>query len=170
MSEERLLKAQKKLLAINKSITRLDPAIRLAAFEILAPYYFGEEPGPPKKKADKAGKSAKPDVSSREKFFGSFDHKKPGDNVHLVAAWLYSQHGVFPITSKDISDVAGDIGLTIPMRPDNTMRSAKHNGNNLYKKKKKAKGWQLTVKGEAYMRETYDVKKGTKTRPTDEES
>ncbi len=168
MDDDRLREALKKILAINKSITRLDPAIRLAAFEILAPYYFGEEKEPPKKKADKEGKSATPDVSNREKFFSSFDHSRPKDNVHLVVAWLYSQYGLFPITAKKVQDDAGQIGLTIPTRPDNTMRTAKDKNKNLYMKK--GKGWQLTVKGEAYVKETYRVKKGTKPLPSDEES
>ena len=93
-----------------------------------------------------------------------FDHKQPKNNVLLIVAWLYSQYGVFPITTKEIKDIGNSTGLVIPGRPDNTMRTAKKKGKNLFNQH--GKGWRLTVSGETYLREIYSVKKGNK--PLDE--
>jgi len=167
MDDSRINDAKKKLAEINKAIAALDPSIRLAAFEILAPIYFEDrEPSDGKKpktpKTDKShGRGSSP--TDPDKFFNEHDHKRPKDNVHLVAAWFYSQYGVTPISKKDLRECADGAGLTVPERPDNTMRSAKKDGKNLYRQK--GGGWQLTVKGEAYLREAYGVKKGNKTRP-----
>ncbi len=167
MEDDRIKDAKKKLADINKTIAALDPSIRAAAFEVLAPIYFDEyEPGTQsedrKSKTPRSRRTRSTPVDP-EKFFNEHDHDKPKDNVHLVAAWFYSQYGVSPVTQKDVRDCADDAGLTIPERPDNTMRYAKKDGKNMYRQKNA--GWQLTVKGEAYVKETYGVKKGNKPRP-----
>lgn len=167
MDDERIKDAKRKLTDINKTIAALDPSIRAAAFEVLAPIYFDDyeasgDSEDPKTKTPRPrrGRSAPGD---RAKFFNEHDHDKPKDNVHLIAAWFYSQYGVSPLTQNDIRECASDAGLTIPDRTDNTMRAAKKDGKNLYRQK--SSGWQLTVKGEAYVKETYGVKKGNKPRP-----
>ncbi len=167
MDDQQIKDAKKKLGDINKTISALDPSIRAAAFEILAPLYFEEYeppevPSGPKKTPKRQRSAASP--SDRETFFAQHDHDKAKDNLHLIAAWFYSQYGVTPITRKDVRDCGGDIGLTIPDRPDNTMRFAKKDGKNLYRQK--SSGWQLTVNGEAYVKSTYGVRKGNKTRPS----
>jgi hypothetical protein len=166
--------AKKKLQEINETILTLDPAIRLQAFEILAPLYFNVLPRKQEhvgqKGADKKEK-AQPELFSGEdasEFFGGFDHKKPKDNVLLIAAWLYSQFGVFPITRANIMDLAASAGLIVPPRSDNTMRSAKHNGKTLFQQKGKA--WQLTLTGEQYMKEQYSILKGNKQFVSEEEA
>jgi hypothetical protein len=160
MSDQQVADAKKKLLEINKTITALDPAIRSAAFEILKPYYFDNEfipkvPIPPKgkegaKKTIKAGDAAA--------FFESHDHTKPKDNVYLISAWLYSQYGCIPITTELCRRVADDTGITLPSRPDATMRMATNNGKSLFKKQ--GKGFSPTVHGELYLKDTYTVAKG----------
>ena len=102
----------------------------------------------------------------REKFYLSYDHDKPRDNVLLIAAWFYSQYGVYPLTKSAVLDEASDAGLTISDRPDNTMRYAKENGKALFKKQ--GNGWQLTLTGEAALKDKYCVKKGKKPRPSEE--
>jgi hypothetical protein len=44
------------------------------------------------------------------------------------------------------------------------MRYAKNDGKALFRQKDS--GWQLTVHGEAYVKTTYDVRKGKKPLPT----
>ena len=169
MDDDRIKHAKKKLADINKTIAALDPSIRAAAFEILTPIYFDDyEPpedsgGSGKPKTPKARRPRSSEADP-EKFFNEHDHDKPKDNVHLVAAWLYSQYGVFPITKQDLRECADNAGLTIPERPDNTMRYAKKDAKNMYRQR--GGGWQLTVKGEAYVKETYGVRQGNEARPT----
>ena len=168
MDDERIKDAKKKLADINKVVSGLDASIRAAAFEVLAPLYFddydagGEGSDPGEKKA--RTRRAQTIPSNRETFFNQHDHDKPSDNVHLISAWFFSQYGVTPLTQADVRECADDAGLTIPERPDNTMRTAKKDGKNLYRQK--SSGWQLTVKGEAYVKEMYNVKKGNKPRPS----
>lgn len=44
MNKEKIAEVQSKLREINETIAKLDPAIRSAAFEIMVPYYFGDQP------------------------------------------------------------------------------------------------------------------------------
>lgn len=167
MAKEKIGDVKKKLLEINKAISSLDPAIRSAAFEILAPYYFEEEAEGQGKRRQKAKKDKliKPSTDTPEGFFTSFDYEKPSDNVVLIAAWLYSQYGVIPITNNEIKDQADNAGLTVPDRSDTTMRNAKRNGKNLFRKR--GNGYQLTVHGEKYVKDTYSIRKGAKPVPAE---
>lgn len=159
-----------KLLEMNQLISQLDPSIRAAAFEILAPYYFSHKQHPPvQTKAtagtENSGGSATdtPDTSDLGAFISSFDTDKPKDNVMLLVAWLYSSYGLYPITVKEIKELGDSCGLIVPSRPDNTMRQAKKNGKGLFNQQ--GKGWQLTVSGEMFLKETFKIKKGNKPIP-----
>lgn len=167
MNDERIKDAKKKLADINKTIGGLDASIRAAAFEILTPLYFDDyEADHTGDKKEKKPRTRRTRVAPGDpaKFFNEHDHDRPKDNVHLIAAWFYSQYGVTPITPAEVRECANGVGLTIPERPDNTMRTAKKDSKNLYRQKNS--GWQLTVNGEAYAKETYGVKKGNKPRPS----
>lgn len=164
--DKKIKDIKKKLLEINKFISSLDISIRATAFNILAPHYFGDQINRILTGADSTvqGEGEENDSSS---FYRKFDHEKPKDNVFLITAWFYSQYGVFPITIKDINNEADNTGLTVPNRSDNTIRFAKKKGKKLFKQV--AKGWQLTVNGEIYLKDTYEIKKGNKKRPEDDE-
>ncbi|HEX03996.1 MAG TPA: hypothetical protein ENH10_02425 [Bacteroidetes bacterium] len=166
MNDDLIKDAKKKLADINKTVAALDPSIRSAAFDILAPLYFEDHDPAEKDSSDgKTPRRRKPASSANsEKFFSAHDHDKPKDNVHLIAAWFYSQYGVTPLTKADLIEMGSEVGLTIPDRPDNTMRQAKSDGKNLYRQK--SGGWQPTVNGEAYLKSQYSVGKGKKIRPT----
>jgi hypothetical protein len=165
MDHSEFAEVKKRLVEINKVIESLDPSIRASAFEILRPHLLPNVDGAPPKigrngdggsgamKSDRKPEDQAEFFSSREKA-----DARPKDNVHLIAAWLYSQYGLHAITAKDVKGCADDIGITIPDRSDNTMRTAKEDGNLLYRQK--GKGWQLTVKGEAYFE--VDPKNGTR--------
>lgn len=81
----------------------------------------------------------------------------------VLVAWLYSQYGVYPITSKELKELGDSCGLTIPNRPDITLRQAKASGKNKFTQQ--GKGWKLTVSGELALKETYSVTKGTTPLP-----
>jgi hypothetical protein len=155
------------LLEINELVAKLDPSIRAAAFEILRPLYFGrkqiehtKEQESRKSDDDSKGDEAPTDLSD---FIAPYDHKKPADNVMLLAAWLYSNYGTYPITAKEIKELGDSCGLILPGRPDNTMRQGKNKGKSLFNQQ--GKGWQPTVSGELFFKEEYKVKKGTKPLP-----
>ena len=162
---------QSKLLEMNKLIAKLDPAIRAAAFDIMVPYYFEDKPAARKTKEDKTkaggGTSSKEDVdvSDLGAFIENFEHAKPADNVMLLVAWLYSQYGTYPIQVKEIKELSDASGLVTPSRPDNTMRQAKDKSKGLFSQQ--GKGWKLTVSGELFVKNTYNVKKGNKSIPKD---
>ena len=160
---------QSKLLEMNKIIAKLDPAIRNAAFEIMTPYYFEDQPVSESKPVvkPKGGKrktsTKESDTSDLGEFISGFEHEKPKDNVMLLAACLYSQYGAYPIQAKEIKDLGNACGLVIPNRSDNTMRQAKDKGKSLFNQQ--GKGWKLTVSGELFLKNTYGVKKGSKPIP-----
>jgi hypothetical protein len=166
--------AKRKLLEMNETIAELDPSVRAAAFDILKPYYFGEAPPPPpagpkKRKSTQEPSRRKDDVPAgpapegEDEFFAAHDHKKPAENVFMIVAWLYQNHGVIPVTSTMIKEHANRIGLIVPSRPDNTMRQAKVKGKSLFVQQ--SKGWALTVSGQTYLKDTYKVKKGNAPLP-----
>lgn len=171
MNKEKVAEVQSKLLEINKTISKLDPAIRSAAFEIMVPYYFDDRPVKKSKSDDQIkgdkGTSQEREVDTTDlgAFISSFEHDKPKDNVMLLVAWLYSQYGAYPIQVKEIKELADACGLVIPNRSDNTMRGAKDKGKGLFNQQ--GRGWKLTVSGELYMNNTYNVKKGNKPVPKD---
>jgi hypothetical protein len=157
-----------KLLEMNKIISKLDPAIRSAAFEIMVSYYFDDQPPQNPNDGDaKAGKGVDStkhiETNNLESFINSFEHGKPSENAMILAAWLYSQYGAYPVQAKEIKELADACGLVIPNRSDNTMRIAKDKGKSLFNQQ--GKGWKPTVSGELYFKNTYKVKKGNKIIP-----
>lgn len=159
--------AKQTLLKINEAVIQIDPAVRVSAFEILVARYMGERGAYNAKKVNAyapAAHAETPDTNDLGAFISSFDASKPADAVMVLVAWLYSSYGVYPVSAKEIKELANACGLTVPARPDNTMRAAKHNGKGLFNQQ--AKGWQLTVSGELYVKETFKIKKGSKALPT----
>lgn len=158
--------AKEKLLKINEIVTQMDPTVRVATFEILVSRYLAHTTAAAPNAHptnEVAVAAAAPDTSDLGTFISSFDTSKPSEAVMVLVAWLYSQYGVYAISAKEIKELADTCGLTVPTRPDNTMRHAKHNNKNMFTQQ--TKGWQLTVSGELYMKETFKVKKGSKTLP-----
>src|SRR5208282_1049700 len=91
---------------------------------------------------------------------------KPAKNVNLLAAIWFSEFGSHPFSLDYIREKATSTGVTVPARPDMTLRQAKDKGKRLYEAIG-AKGlFKPTVVGEAFFKVTYGVKKGTKTPPT----
>jgi hypothetical protein len=162
-----------KLKEINAVIKDFDPTIKERAANILFNIAFPEgienaEESPKSKQQKSGAKDTKPNApatSDPSVFFAKFENGAPKDNVNLISAWLYSQFGVYSISSKDMKEVASSVGLVIPTRPDNTMRQAKKNGKALYRQN--GKGWEPTVSGELFFKEQYSVGKGNKERLKD---
>jgi hypothetical protein len=164
MDESKIDEAKTKLNQINDFISPLDPELKQKAIAILIPLYFDEHKlskGASKQPEDmNEPASDEADLTEEQKFFSSFNHTKAADNVVMMAAWLYSQHGVYPITPEEIKAYAAKLGLTVAARVDNTMRQAKRDGKGLFRQV--GKGWEPTLTGEGYFKDTYGVKKGNK--------
>lgn len=168
MDKKGITQIKEMLLEINAFVMKLDPSIRTAAFDTLQASYFGSKASTTSESdGDRnTGSGTKVDdapTGDLGAFISTYEHTKPADNVMLLAAWLYSQYGASPITTKEIKELGDSCGLTIPHRPDNTMKQAKNKGKGLFTQH--GKGFQLTVSGELFVKETYKVKKGNKAIP-----
>lgn len=169
MKNAKIEEVKTNLLEINDVIKQLDESLRDTALQVLVPMYFPETSNQDKSAAlatnnkKEAAESAVPDTGDLGNFIASFENSKPAETVLALVAWLYSQYGVYPISTKEIEELGASCGLIIPNRPDNTMRQAKNDGKGLFRQQ--GKGWSLTVSGEAYMKSQFNVKKGNKPLP-----
>jgi hypothetical protein len=84
--------------------------------------------------------------------------------VKLIAAYLYNEYGSEPFSAEEVKNTSDDVGITIPARIDMTLLEAKDKGKKLFKKIGRGT-YKPTVHGEAYLKEKYNVAKGTKRRP-----
>ena len=152
----------KRLREVNTVVKPLDPAIREASFNLLKSYVTGLE-------IDNAGEGKGGEVAQDKKsFFTKFSHDRPSENVFLVAAYHYSQYGTTPFDRGDIKQIADDVGLIVPDRPDMTLKNAQKKGKSLFNSVGAGK-YKPTVHGEKYLKETYKVTKGTKKKEENEE-
>jgi hypothetical protein len=149
-----------RLLEIAKLLEKLPSEIRSQAFALVSAYVGGKAAAA-EKTEDDDDDDAGGDTTDRETFFAGFTHDKPADNVKLIAAWWYSQHGNAVLSLDGLRALATDVGLTIPDRPVETLRQAAQEGKLLFKPAGRGK-WGPTVHGEAYLKTTYKVKKGKK--------
>lgn len=152
-----------RLIEVAKLIERVPAEIRAQAFTLLASYISGTPLREGKR--EELADAEPPSPEDREVFFSSFTHEKPADNVKLIAAWWYSQHGSAALSLATLRALATDVGLTIPDRPEETLRQAAHEGKTLFKAGGRAL-WGPTVHGESYLKKTYKVKKGKKPLPS----
>jgi len=147
---------------VAKVIEKLPPEVRSDAFDLLKAYVTEQAPAAPGKKAAAKVKHQGSD-DSEEAFFGSFDHDKPADNARLIAAYFYREYGAEPFSVDEVRQKADDVGITIPARIDMTFQAAKEKGKKLFARAGRGK-FKPTVHGEANLKATYSVKKGTKKR------
>ncbi len=156
MDKLQLKEISEKLHEVAEIIEKMPSEIRLATFNILSPYITGKEQAGPRTPANEDYEGIE-----KEDFFRSFDHDKPADNVRLIAGYLYSEYGTTPFGLEEISAIANDVGITIPERPDMTLKKATHNGKSMFTTSGRGQ-YKPTVHGEAYLKETYQVRKGNK--------
>jgi hypothetical protein len=160
-----------KIVEIAGVIEKLPPEIRAQAFTLLAPY-VGESPSKAKLHDDRLTadkqESGGDDSDTRGAFFGRFDHSKPADNVKLIFAYWYSQFGNAPLSVKGLKAIADEVGLTIPDNSRMTVTNAQANSKSLFTNEGRGL-WRPTVHGEAYLKETYSVRKGTSSPPQSDE-
>ena len=152
---------------IAKVLEKLPAEVRTDAFDLLKSYVTEHSSESPPKKTRAKGEHEAAEKSDGE-FFAPFDHDKPADNARLIAAWFYREYGVEPFSLDEVRGKANDVGITIPARVDMTFVQAKEKGKKLFARAGTGK-FKPTVHGEANLRATYSVKKGTKKRAGDAE-
>jgi hypothetical protein len=160
MAEEDIAKLLEKLEALAMPLAKLPPEVRLAAFELLKPHLVAEFANARKSGDSTANRAASASSDDMETFFGKFTHDKPADNVKLISAFLYSMYGTEPFTLDEVRDLATKAGLTIPGRPDMTIKAAIDDGKKLYRSLSRDK-YSPTVHGEAFLKKTYSIRKGS---------
>lgn len=112
----------KRLQEIDKIIKTLDPAIRAMSFEILKGYVLEIKYSD---SGDEENEDTNDSGEDSDNFFAKYNHDKPSDNVLLIAAQHYSIYGTEPLSMDEVKSTADDVGITIPNRPDMTLKSFK---------------------------------------------
>jgi hypothetical protein len=167
MDEKTFKERVSRLKEVGKVLETLPAEIRALAFPLISDYVSsgaahvsaaGHE-----RKSHASGETKAQPVD-REGFFKAFDHDKPADNAKLLAAWLYREYGTEPFSGEEVNELATEVGVTIPGRIDMTFAQAKEKGKHLFARAGRGK-FKPTVHGEAYLKATYKIAKGTKQRP-----
>jgi hypothetical protein len=155
-----------RLLEVNKVVEKLDASIRVAAFDFLKPYIAGstivvqkERHG---KHDDLASGGGADDLAT---LVGTHASDKPSHNAKLLSAYWYSQYGSTAFTTKWVEESAASAGLTIPESLSMTFRGAQAKGKAVYEALGEKGLIRPTITGEGYLKQTFGVKKGTKTPP-----
>lgn len=135
---------------IDQIVRQLDESIRPLAFEILA---RASAAAPIPQAADSALPPAPLPLSGLPAFAANHAGDTPAQNMLTLAAWLHLHDGNSPITPQKIKALADVSGLTVPRRPDCTLRYASHRNHRLFQRQ--GYGWLLTPYGQAYVRQTF---------------
>jgi len=165
--DEKLFKQRvARLKEVSKVIEDLPAEIRTLSFPLLEGYISGSDPEPGKKsetpsKAKSKGAANDDDHAGRDEFLAKNSHDKPADNVYLLAAALFRDYGSEPFSIKELETLATDTGVTVPNRIDMTLKQGTNNGKNLFTSSSRG-FYKPTVHGEAFLKETYKISKGTK--------
>ena len=159
----------KRLVAINKVIEKLDPAIRGQAFALLESYVgTGKVTSHRPEGGEHQGKP--PDLADHDADLEAFVEKldaeedAPSKNTRALAALMYKRYGKVAFTTDEINALAKQAGLIVPNRIDMTLKGAKVKGKKLFQQD--GKGFSPTVHGEAFFKEKYKVSKGKLPKPS----
>lgn len=164
MDQKEFNERASRLHEVGKIIEKLPTEIRNEAFGFLKGY-ISQQVAAPARKESPAEHEA--DSGDGADLFSKFDHNKPSDNARLIAAHLFQEYGSEPFSVEEVKAVAANVGITIPDRVDKTLGTAAENGKQLFTQVGRSK-FKPTVHGESYLKTTYGIKKGKKTRGADD--
>lgn len=156
MDEKTFKKLSGRLEQANRVIGKLDPILRGDAWAILRPYVTEEEAQPGSERESSKQRERTPSSnSSEDELIEKFESEKEADNLWLTFAILFKRHGRGPFSLDLIKAVGKALDLTLPERPDTTIR-------NSTKKvvRKQEGGYKIQPGGEKFLKETYGVTKG----------
>lgn len=162
-----------RLLAVDDLVAKVDESVRPAAFDLLSAFVLtGVVAGVEKGESECGGKPA-PDPSERighddlrtggREFLAQHHGETPADSVKAIAAYLYSIFGSSEFAVAEVQSIADGAGVTVPARVDVTLNGATVKSKKLFRKVRSGV-YQPTVHGEAYFKEQFLVRKGTRVR------
>jgi len=154
MEESHFKELVKKIKEVDKIIKTLDPAIREASFKILQEYVTGRKTSTEPIDSNAPG----------DDIFTQYTHDKPADNLLLITAHHYSLYGKKSFSIEEVREKANEVGITIPERPNDTIRMAARKSKKLFTNTGRGK-YKPTVHGEQFFKETYNVTKGMGKKP-----
>jgi hypothetical protein len=160
MDEKELKQIETKLMAINNIIAKLDPAIKVTAFEFLKPLVLGKQIEVPAGKAGRAqDEEHLPPKGDVRDFYGSFNPKKPADSALILAGWFYTQRGSASFTLEELDALFDEVGVGRPARLDMTLRSSMRKGKTLFQNSGHG-AYRPTVYGENVFKTEMNLRPG----------
>jgi hypothetical protein len=106
VDQKELKELASRLQEVGKVIETLPTEIRSEAFGLLKGYIRQQDGQSPNEDG-----SAESDIDSRESttgLFSKFDHDKPSDNVRLITAHLFQEHGSEPFSAEEVKALAAN--------------------------------------------------------------
>ncbi len=166
MDEGQYQETVKRLEAVNAVIKGLDPAVRDRALQILTPYVTGQPGGRGGGNSGGEGGDEEGGLVTDAAVDALLDaHKSDNasDNGLLIAAIFYSRYGKGPYEVKEFKRFGDQQDLLFPDQFHKTVGKRKTDeGNAIFRKV--SNGWQITVNGEKWLRDTYKVGRGNQTK------
>jgi len=140
------------LLEINAAIARMDSSIRTRAFDLLCSLHLPGRERCLREVTDAPRPSPAQDPTP---FVDRYRSAVPAENVYVLVAWAFLQHGHTSLSLRQIRELAIITATSIPKRPDNTMRYARHGSHPLFERS--AGVWLLTIHGQTHFREKFPI-------------
>lgn len=157
--QEKLKDVEAKLSDINAIISKLDPAIKLAAFDFLKDLLLSEHS--PDSSTIKTKDSPSLTPGDVRDFYASFNPGKPADSALVLSGWFYTQRGNNSFTLEELRTLFDDVGVPMPDRIDMTLRNSARNGKKLFQNAGHG-NYRPTVHGENYFKAEMNLKPGKK--------
>jgi len=136
------------ILRVDAIVRQLDESIRPQAFRILTEIAQTDD--------NEISKEDLPIPGLRD-FASRYGSTTPAKNVVALAAWLFLHTRRAVIQTRKIRALAEICGLSIPHRPDCTMRYASHHSVRLFEKT--SEGLCLSTYGKAYVESHFSQRK-----------
>lgn len=137
---------QRRLEALDRLIRRLDPGVRAALAELLAPHAPPAATG-----AERPAPVSPPVVPA-----AGGRPLTPGDGVLYCTAMLLAERGAGAVTADAIRARAERLGLRVPRDPLRTLRLAREDGRPLFRFEDGR--WRPTATGAALLRSQFGVR------------
>jgi hypothetical protein len=145
-------------------IQGLDPVLREDAWKMLHPYVAGDQPQDAEvgrqKSGTRSGSKTPSGAVDEDVLIEQHESDKEAENLYLTVAILYQRHGRGPFTIEFIKSVGQELDLTLPNRPDTTLRNSSKKTV-----RKQDGGYKVQPSGETWLKETYKVAKGKQSLP-----
>ncbi len=158
--EKQLKQIEARLKTINSIISKLDPAIKVAAFELLKSFITeGVSVDVIKDPQGNKGEDKEKLAGSVRDFYATFDPKKPADSAIILSGWLYTQRGSSPFTLTELEELFDELGVPRPAKLNMTLRASARKGKKLFQNAGRG-SYRPTVPGENYFKQEMNIRPG----------